>query len=271
MKIVFEGESLNDIHKQIILAAKEVQTTPVVSFDTQSTWKDQPEIDTHSGMALNIPPMKTTGVEAAPQVTSQPFAMPDSNGNVPAGTQKDRIDGYVVSDGKVWVPVEGRASAYTGVEIDEYHRRKNAAGELDTEGKPYDPAIHSSTKSKTTKGVWKKKKQFGDKAEATAAVQTQPASPVVAATQPAQPQIPSYDQGPAAIGRAPEMHNLESFKKNLQMILVRLTNSGKLTREYMGDLNRHFQVTNLWDVAQEDVKAKALFDAFVQYQYIIGV
>lgn len=276
MKIVFEGESLNDIHKQIILAAKEVQTTPVGGGNTHAepkheqvewahsvpTFPNAPTIYQNPGVPF--PPLTTTSVEAAPQVTSQPFAMPDSNGNVPAGTQKDHIDGYTVSDGKVWVPVEGRPSAYTGVEVDEYLRRKNAAGELDTEGKAWDASIHASTKTKTVKGVWKKKKQFGDKEETVE--QAQPAQAVAAPQE-----MPQFEQSSAPIGRAPEMHNYESFKKNLQMILVRLHTAGKIDRPYMAELTKWAEVTNLWEVTKNEEKTKQLFDLFVQNQYIIGV
>lgn len=279
--VSFEADSLAKLRSQLMDAYKTISYgvdggQPGIAAGVAEFEKE--ECDTHSGMALDklaaptvygspgvpFPPLTTTGVEAAPQVTSQPFAMPDSNGNVPAGTQKDHIDGYTVSDGKVWVPVGGRASAFAGVEVDEYLRRKNAAGELDTEGKAWDASIHASTKTKTVKGVWKKKKQFGDKEETVE--QAQPAQAVAAPQE-----MPQFEQSSAPIGRAPEMHNYESFKKNLQMILVRLHTAGKIDRPYMAELTKWAEVTNLWEVTKNEEKTKQLFDLFVQNQYIIGV
>lgn len=288
MKLVFEAGSLHSMYEQL----KEAMDT--IQYGMVERPKDvKVEIDTHSGARLEkisaptvygnpgvtLPPLKTTGVEATPQVTMSatelliadeanklrnspiPFAPPDFQQPVSTPT---RIDGYVISDGKVWVPVEGRSSAYTGVEVDEYHRRKNAAVELDTEGKAWDASIHASTKTKTVKGVWKKKKQFGDKEETVE--QAQPAQAVAAPQE-----MPQFEQSSAPIGRAPEMHNYESFKKNLQMILVRLHTAGKIDRPYMAELTKWADVTNLWEVTKNEEKTKQLFDLFVQNQYIIGV
>ena len=92
--------------------------------------------------------MKTTGVNVGPMVTATEQAV-----------NPTKIDGYNISDGKVWVPVEGRGSAYRGVPVDEYLKQKEAkesGGELDAAGTPYNPAIHTSTKAKTQKGFMEK-------------------------------------------------------------------------------------------------------------------
>lgn len=280
MKIVFEADSLAKLRSQLMDAYKTISYgvdggQPGIAAGVAEFEKE--EYDTHSGIQLEtsrtasqtVEIMKTGKSPTFPQgVPFPPMQQPDPIQNIHPEInpvkQDTRIDGYVVSDGKVWVPVEGRPSAYTGVEVDEYHRRKNAAVELDTEGKAWDASIHASTKTKTVKGVWKKKKQFGDKEETVE--QAQPAQAVAAPQE-----MPQFEQSSAPIGRAPEMHNYESFKKNLQMILVRLHTAGKIDRPYMAELTKWAEVTNLWEVTKNEEKTKQLFDLFVQNQYIIGV
>jgi len=289
MKLVFQGDSLKEINQQILAAADEL-TREDVKADNVFT---PPASDKTTG--VNVSPIVNAfeGVDWAKlgtdkTVEQEPFAQPQSDGHVPAGTQSKRIDGYNVSDGKVWVPVEGRPSAYTGVELDKYLAQKAAkesGGELDAAGTPYNPAIHTSTRTKTTKGLWKNRPGGG---AVKAAEVTEPREVVhkltpsgevklewqPATTEASRPatvqQVVAHEDSQPAIGRAPSMHNYESFKTNLMTIVVRLINENKITRDYMKELNTFFGVSNLWDVKNDDVKCKQLFKLFLEYQFIMG-
>jgi len=280
MKLTFQGDSLAEIHQQIVAAADEL-TREDVKTDNVFT---PPASDKTTG--VNVSPIVNAfeGVDWAKlgtdkTVEQEPFAQPQSDGHVPAGTQSKRIDGYNVSDGKVWVPVEGRPSAYTGVPIDEYLKQREAkesGGELDAAGTPYNPAIHTSTRTKTTKGLWKNRPGGGavkaevgfdpakpgtDKTVETTFVDNKPVSVQ---------QVVAHEDSAPPIGMAPSMHNYESFKTNLMTIVVRLINENKITRDYMKDLNAYFQVSNLWDVKNDDTKCQQLFKLFLEYQFIMG-
>jgi len=289
MKLTFQGDSLAEIHQQIVAAADEL-TREDVKTDNVFT---PPASDKTTG--VNVSPIVNAfeGVDWAKlgtdkTVEQEPFAQPQSDGHVPAGTQSKRIDGYNVSDGKVWVPVEGRPSAYTGVPIDEYLKQREAkesGGELDAAGTPYNPAIHTSTRTKTTKGLWKNRPGGG---AVKAAEVTEPREVVhkltpsgevklewqPATTEASRPatvqQVVAHEDSAPAIGIAPSMHNYESFKTNLMTIVVRLINENKITRDYMKDLNAYFQVSNLWDVKNDDTKCQQLFKLFLEYQFIMG-
>jgi len=289
MKLTFQGDSLAEIHQQIVAAADEL-TREDVKTDNVFT---PPASDKTTG--VNVSPIVNAfeGVDWAKlgtdkTVEQEPFAQPQSDGHVPAGTQSKRIDGYNVSDGKVWVPVEGRPSAYTGVPIDEYLKQREAkesGGELDAAGTPYNPAIHTSTRTKTTKGLWKNRPGGG---AVKAAEVTEPREVVhkltpsgevklewqPATTEASRPatvqQVVAHEDSAPPIGMAPSMHNYESFKTNLMTIVVRLINENKITRDYMKDLNAYFQVSNLWDVKNDDTKCQQLFKLFLEYQFIMG-
>jgi len=289
MKLTFQGDSLAEIHQQIVAAADEL-TREDVKTDNVFT---PPASDKTTG--VNVSPIVNAfeGVDWAKlgtdkTVEQEPFAQPQSDGHVPAGTQSKRIDGYNVSDGKVWVPVEGRPSAYTGVPIDEYLKQREAkesGGELDAAGTPYNPAIHTSTRTKTTKGLWKNRPGGG---AVKAAEVTEPREVVhkltpsgevklewqPATTEASRPatvqQVVAHEDSAPPIGMAPSMHNYESFKTNLMTIVVRLINENKITRDYMKDLNAYFQVSNLWDVKNDDTKCQQLFKLFLEYQFVMG-
>jgi len=285
MKLTFQGDSLAEIHQQIVAAADEltredVKTdnvfTPPASDKTTGV-NVSPIVNAFEGVDWAKPGTdKTVEQEVHPEVQGAPT------------TKLSKIDGYNVSDGKVWVPVEGRGSSYSGVEIDEYHRRKAAkesGGELDAAGTPYNPAIHTSTRTKTNKGLWKNRPGGG---AAKTAETTEPREVVhkitpsgdvklewqTATTEPAKPasvqEVVAHEDSAPPIGRAPSMHNYESFKTNLMTIVVRLINENKITRDYMKDLNAYFQVSNLWDVKNDDTKCQQLFKLFLEYQFIMG-
>lgn len=284
MKLTFNGDSLSEIHQQIIAAADELTREDIKDDDiiklTNHNLPQTKEFISNEPAVVTAP-TAWQEYDKAPVVLkgALPFAQPQSDGHVPAGTQSTKIDGYNVSDGKVWVPVEGRESAYTGVELDKYLAQKAAkesGGELDAAGTPYNPAIHTSTRTKTTKGLWKNRPGGG---AAKAEVGFDPAKPGTDKTvettfvdnKPVSvQQVVAHEDSAPAIGRAPSMHNYESFKTNLMTIVVRLINENKITRDYMKDLNAYFQVSNLWDVKNDDTKCQQLFKLFLEYQFIMG-
>lgn len=273
MRVTFEGESLAEVHHQIKMAAKELGENiswPVDNTPVGAT-KDS-----------NTPITDRMIVQSAAEVFVQPkqhitneVAEVTAHHEQPVNPTK--IDGYSVSNGQVWVPVPGRGSAYSGVPLDKYladKAAKESGAELDTKGVAWDPAIHTSTKARKNDGSWKLRpggaapKAVETPAE-TPQAQWQPAT--TEASKPATVQeVVTHEEAGPAIGRAPSMHNYDSFKSNLMTIVVRLINENKITRDYMKDLNAYFQVSNLWDVKNDNVKCKQLFDLFVQYQFIMG-
>ncbi len=320
MKLTFNGDSLSEIHQQIIAAADELTREDVsvkepIKYPTladvakqkvpkelvEAVFGDVPDLGIkyadHAEKIDNAFPGIDWAKRTNQPVENLPFAQPQSDGHVPAGTQSTKIDGYNVSDGKVWVPVEGRPSAYTGVELDKYLAQKadkESGGELDAAGTPYNPAIHTSTRTKTTKGLWKNRPGGG---AVKAAEVTEPREVVhkltpsgevklewqPATTEASQPatvqQVVAHEDSAPAIGRAPSMHNYESFKTNLMTIVVKLINENKITRDYMKDLiewantqikDDKQKISNLWDIKNHDALCQQLFVLFKEQHFIMG-
>jgi hypothetical protein len=175
--------------------------------------------------------------------------------------------------------MEDRPNAFHGVPVDKYlaqKQGKESGALLDSKGTPYDPAIHTSTKAKKNDGTWKLKPGGGapkveDKPVVEQAEEVGPElAPVVQDKPKTVQDVVAHENAGPPIGRAPSMHNYESFKTNLMNIVVVLINDRKITREYMQDLNTYFGVTNLWDVKQDDAKCQQLFKLFLDYQFIMG-
>lgn len=243
MKLTFTGESLNDIHFQIKQAAKELNDN--VSWPTDNT----PVVDTKQD------------VDVQPATPWKEF------------TDQERVKPDTL---KPYVPTVQAVQPTNSADVD-------------TKGVMYDPSIHTSTRARKQDGSWKLRP-----GGAGGATKTQPASePANAAsmeraaiqqgfvsTEPSVVHSPSkpdsaaaiqhHENAGPAIGQAPGLHNFESFKSNLMTIVVRLINEGKMDRAYMQELNQFFGVNNLWDVKNDDAKAKQLFDLFIQYQFIMG-
>lgn len=290
MKLTFNGDSLSEIHQQIIAAADELTREDIKLPVEHRTATQTLEIE-RTGKSPQFPQgiPKDRWVDAQPSIEAmqksvvEDHSEPEVQGS--PTTKLNRIDGHVVSDGQVWVPVPGRGSAYSGVPVDKYladKAAKESGGELDAAGTPYNPAIHTSTRTKTTKGLWKNRPGGGAiKAETPSTVvnhgeQVPQVKHVMDDGQPeiqkpaTVQQVVAHEDSQPAIGRAPSMHNYESFKTNLMTIVVRLINENKITRDYMKDLNTYFQVANLWDVKNDDAKCQQLFKLFLEYQFIMG-
>lgn len=237
--------------------------------------------------SFKTPQDQTTGVTVGPMVTSgMDIAAPNSDKTV--------LDGYTVSNGQVWVPVEGRSNAFTGIPMERYLAQKaakEAGAELDSKGTPYDANIHTATKLKTQSGEWKKKPVRGAKTEA-AQPQWQP--PVANQAAPVQipvtneptvtmpftqfPPVEQAQQTPVieslapAIGNAPPMHSYESFKKNLGKITMILANQGKIDRNYLMQLAQHFGVNEIWDIVEpkHEANCRILYNSFIEHGLILG-
>lgn len=194
-------------------------------------------------------------------------------------TAVTKIDGQVVSVGKVWEPVQGSSNAFTGTPVEDYKP------DLDSKGTAWNPEIHTSTKVKTQSGEWKKRPVRGGAVQATQPVVQ--ASPVIPATPTTNEPVhmpfvkfPPIEEAQAepvteslkpAIGAAPDMHSYESFKKNLGLITVRLANQGKINGEYIAQLAAHFKVNQLWDIVSNEDNCRILYNHFIQHDLILGV
>jgi len=237
--------------------------------------------------SFKTPQDQTTGVTVGPMVTSgMDIAALNSDKTV--------LDGYTVSNGQVWVPVEGRSSAFTGIPMERYLAQKaakEAGAELDSKGTPYDANIHTATKLKTQSGEWKKKPVRGAKTE-SAQPQWQP--PVTTQAPPVQipvtneptvampftqfppaeqaQQTPVIESLAPAIGNAPPMHSYESFKKNLGKITMILANQGKIDRNYLMQLAQHFGVNEIWDIVEpkHEANCRILYNSFIEHGLILG-
>lgn len=223
-----------------------------------------------------------TPAEINPVITSQQEVM-----------EQTHIDGHRVSNGSVWVPVEGRSNAFTGIPMDRYLAQKaakEAGGELDSKGVAWDASIHTSTKVKTQSGEWKKRPVRGAVKETVEAAPAQqpvkvyippaptttqpvemPFAPV--APTPVEPVIPVTESLAPAVGSAPDMYSFDSFKKGLGLAIVRLVNQKKIDQNDILALAQHFQVNDLFDLGKDahTASCKILFDHFVNQGLIIGV
>lgn len=155
--------------------------------------------------------------------------------------------------------------------------------ELDTDGLPWDARIHSSSKAKTTKGKWKKRKNLPE-GEYERVMQElkgfkveQPAQPVEAPAIPAVPAAPVVETPqavaqPAAV-EAPATpgqfkHSLETFTNNMGKILTDLMMEGKVDQNYLQSLCEYFGVPVIWEVKEDPAKTKELYEKLVEFGII---
>jgi hypothetical protein len=162
--------------------------------------------------------------------------------------------------------------------------------EVDAEGIPWDKRIHSSSKAKVKNGTWKIARGVSDeqanpiKAELKARVASAPAAakahndsvvqnlhqlppqqtyqaPQQVLTPAAQPvQQPVY-QAPA-IPKMTSGHTLETFKNNFALVIANLITEGKLTQDYVNQLNQYFQIQQIWQANAEQIEI--CFNQFTQ-------
>lgn len=160
----------------------------------------------------------------------------------------------------------------------------SVAGEVDSEGLPWDARIHASSKEKKADGTWRTRRNL-DKAvaaqiKAELLTNRQPVQQPVAQVEApvvAQQSLPVTQpvvqvEAPVAQVQQPVMqapipmqnsgHTLDSFKAQFPMVLNDLFQQGKINQEYVNMLNAHFQTTQLWSI--NDEQKAALFDTWVQ-------
>lgn len=306
MKLTFHGENLADIHKQIIDAAatitlgkhtegKKAENVMEIRSFADELVKSVEDSELEEFVTPQKPFIVETVKPSSPSI--ELFQSPGFNRPVTTLSEEvkqERLDGYTVSNGQVWVPVEGRSSAFTGIPIERYQAQKaakEAGAELDSKGVPYDANIHTATKLKTQSGEWKKKPVRGAKTEA-AQPQWQP--PVTTQAPPVQipvtneptvampftqfppaeqaQQTPVIESLAPAIGNAPPMHSYESFKKNLGKITMILANQGKIDRNYLMQLAAHFGVNEIWDIVEpkHEANCRILYNSFIEHGLILG-
>lgn len=129
--------------------------------------------------------------------------------------------------------------------------------ELDAEGQSWNPNIHSSSKEKTAKGVWRARRG-ALKAEATPTplVAPTPITPVV--TVPAVALVP-----PVLTPLDRFTHSLESFKTNIVSTIAGLLEEKKIDQPYIDSLSKYFGVANLWEAFKDENKVAELYENFV--------
>ena len=157
-------------------------------------------------------------------------------------------------------------------------------GDLDVDGIPWDLRIHTVKKTKTVKGEWKLKRGVDKamvaqvKAELLSSVQAVPNTPVL--TPPLSvPQVVEPAPVPLVINTppltpAPLMntnggHTLETFTANFAMILGTLISEKKVTPEYVEQLNKYFNVTQIWEI--DDNQKAEVFESFSNFGFITKV
>lgn len=102
---------------------------------------------------------------------------------------------------------------------------------------------------------------------------TAPPAPM-AMTPVAQPPVaePAQVYTPAPVPQSDKQaHNFDTFKSNFAQVMAGLKGQGHLTPEYIGSLNTHFGVSELWELASDDTKLGELFQNFADFGWITKV
>ena len=161
--------------------------------------------------------------------------------------------------------------------------------DADARGIKWDSRIHAASKAFTKDGVWRYKRNVDDatikaieQPAVSGAVQipsvpsvpgfqpvvvppTNPALPVAAPVSYAAP-IETVQAGPAR-----PAHTFESFRGNMIQAFADLASQGLVSQSYIASLCKHFNVANIWDVAQYEDKSRQLFEQFVNLGIITNV
>lgn len=161
--------------------------------------------------------------------------------------------------------------------------------ELDGVGHPWDARIHTVRKTKTVKGVWKLMRGIDKdlvakiQTEANSGVQAVPSTPVLTAPL-SVPQVVEPAPVPLVINTPPLTpvtppptplmntnggHTLETFTTNFAMIVGTLISEKKVTPEYVEQLNKYFNVTQIWEI--DDNQKAEVFESFSNFGFITKV
>lgn len=183
--------------------------------------------------------------------------------------------------------------------------------ELDSKGLPWDKRIHAASKAKVKDGSWRTRRNLDpevlrqiENELRTRPVSTQPITPpavppttvdvqppvfsqpapqVVEPTPPpvappiAQPTVQPVQQVapqvegleiPPGIRQA---HTLATFQAHIVNIFAQLQKEGKITPEYIKQLEQHFGVDHIWGIMKYPEKVQQLYDNFCEYGFITRV
>ena len=256
MKLVIEGNSMEEISTQVLSLAKEMSNQPAIVT-------------------------KTT------QVYSMPLAdLVSEEQDMTPSTRT--AEGHVVSGGQVWKPSERAGNAY-------YPEAINDSRGMPFDQRIHvSPEKKNKDGSWLNKRVGKEKvaeveAELMDGRPATPvtpAPATKTLSPLPGMTQEQYAghvnrgnngMPPVLQAAPVAAAPAPvvepvmgmsALHNVDTFKKNLPTILMELTNSGAITQQYIADLKAWLQVPELVNVISDQGKVQALFDTWVANNFI---
>lgn len=166
--------------------------------------------------------------------------------------------------------------------------------ELDSSGLPWDERIHVDSKTKKADGTWINRRKLDDEVKAKVEAELRSKYPVVkvvdstptpeqafgkvevAPTPAPAPQVAAPVMPVPPMPAAPslvklgvnDLHTLETFKANLPHLLIGLVNNGKLTDGYIDSIKNWLSIKELVDVIGDEEKAKALFNLFIQYNFL---
>lgn len=263
MKLIFEGETLAEIHAQIGQAAAELFKGPVNT-----------EVASHIDE-----PVKQTEKDTTSAGTTQRLSPPESAINAHfAAAALPTVVGELDSRG---VPWDARIHAGTKTKLDTgAWRYKRGVQDPEIE------AVEAQIAPHATKA--KKVSPFGGMSETQYQAHVAPQAPVAppmpttnnvvhmppAVHQSAPVQAPPVVAEPVPVPQAAPANNVysrDSFRKQLPMALASLVQQGKIDRNYIMALEQHFKVKTLAEVASNERDCNVLFDQFVNYGFITGV
>ena len=163
----------------------------------------------------------------------------------------------------------------------------STGNDRDSVGMPWDSRIHMENRKQKADGTWQNKRGLDANVKAQVEAELRGGSlpqgsvPQAANTnqlgmpqqQAAMPAPFAPPTQPPAAPAAPQMgiahgHTAETFAKNLPLILMELSNAGKLSEQYVGQLKAWLQISELVDVVKDAAKTQQLFDLFVTYKFI---
>ena len=214
--------------------------TPILKTDTDLAAIEQvPEVE------VETYPTDTP----APAVPAFPFSEPKLNVGAPAPAGKLTA-----------VPEQPGKEVATGI----YQI------ELDAAGQPWNAELHSANKTKASDGTWRARRNIKEKiTDAIKSVVSDKLTPEVAS-----PVVQPVPVAPSPLNAANVFaHTFQSFKvpNNLTATIAALLVQGKITQEYVSQLNAYFKVNNLWELYSHEDKLLELFEQFVKLGLITKV
>jgi hypothetical protein len=126
--------------------------------------------------------------------------------------------------------------------------------EVDAEGLPWDKRIHASSKTQTTKGVWKKRKGVDKDLFNQVKAELLNGNVVNGTTEP----VPTTAAPPSPSMPVANAHTLDTFTNQFPMVVAQLISANKLQQSYINELKTYFKVEEIWSITNES--KQVLFD-----------